>query len=149
MEGGKGGRELTAPSSFILYPLPFPRRRPSGFTLLELMIVISVIIVLAMIAMAHYSQTVQAAKEATLRADLHDMRRMIDQYAADKGKQPESLEALVQAGYIQELPIDPMTGAGDWATEPRDDPSGHGSGVGNVHSSSGDTAADGTRYSDW
>lgn len=127
----------------------FTRRGSRGFTLLELMIVISVIIVLAMIAIAHYSQTVQAAKEATLRADLHDMRRMLDQYAADKGKQPESLESLVSAGYIQEMPVDPMTGAADWTTESGDNPSGTGSGVKNIHSSSGDTAGDGSRYSDW
>ncbi|MGB8510898.1 MAG: type II secretion system protein [Pyrinomonadaceae bacterium] len=134
----------------IFHPASDARHPKSrGFTLLELMIVISVIIVLAMIAIAHYSQTVQAAKEATLRADLHDMRRMIDQYAADKAKQPESLESLVQAGYIQEMPLDPMTGAADWTTESGDNPSGTGSGITNIHSSSGDTAADGTRYSDW
>lgn len=130
-------------------PAPFGRRAARGFTLLELMIVISVIIILAMIAIAHYSTTVQAAKEATLRADLHDMRRMIDQYAADKGKLPESLDALVQAGYLQELPVDPMTGQADWTTESGDNPSGQGSGITNVHSASSDTAADGTRYSDW
>ncbi len=113
------------------------------------MIVISVIIILAMISLAHYSSTVQAAKEATLRADLHDMRRMIDQYAADKGKLPESLESLVQAKYLQELPVDPMTGEADWATESGENPSGQGSGIENVHSASSDASSDGKPYSEW
>src|ERR1044071_786177 len=85
-----------------------------GFTLLELMIVISILVILALIAMAQYNKTVLAAREATLREDLFTMRRMIDQYAADKGKLPQSLDDLKSAGYIHEIPIDPMTDAADW-----------------------------------
>jgi general secretion pathway protein G len=131
----------------------FALRAPQskGFTLLELMIVISIIIILAMIALAQYSQTVRAAQEATLRDDLHQMRKLIDQYAADKGKLPQSLEDLVSAGYIQEIPVDPITGNKDWLTEFGDDPTSSGSsqGLTNVRSASSDTAADGTRYSEW
>lgn len=123
-----------------------------GFTLLELMIVISIIIILAMIAMAQYGKTVQAAKEATLHEDLYTMRKLIDQYTADKGKPPQSLEELQRAGYIRDIPVDPMTNERDWQTEATDDPGSTegGQGIGNVHSNSGDLSTDGqTRYNEW
>ncbi len=123
-----------------------------GFTLLELMIVISIIIILAMIAMAQYGKTVQAAKEATLHEDLYTMRKLIDQYAADKGKPPQSLEELQRSGYIRDIPVDPMTNERDWQTEATDDPGSTegGQGIGNVHSNSSDLSTDGqTRYNEW
>ena len=123
-----------------------------GFTLLELMIVISIIIILAMIAMAQYGKTVQAAKEATLHEDLYTMRKLIDQYTADKGKPPQSLEDLQRSGYIRDIPVDPMTNERDWQTEATDDPGSTegGQGIGNVHSNSGDLSTDGqTRYNEW
>ena len=132
--------------------LSFSRSRQSGFTLLELMIVISILVILAMIGMATYNRTVLAAKEATLREDLFTMRKMIDQYAADKGKLPQSLDDLRSAGYIHDIPIDPMTDAADWQVEFGEDPGSTGGeqGVTNVHSSSGDTSSDGSsRYSEW
>jgi general secretion pathway protein G len=122
-----------------------------GFTLLELMIVISILVILALIAMATYNKTVQAAKEATLREDLHVMRKMIDQYAADKGKLPQSLDDLKSAGYIHEIPIDPFTEQADWRQDPGEDPgstSGE-SGMVNVHSVADGTGSDGTPYSEW
>lgn len=128
------------------------KRQSKGFTLLELMIVISILVILALIAMATYNRTVLAAKEATLREDLFTMRKMIDQYAADKGKLPQSLDDLRSAGYIHEVPIDPMTDATDWQVEFGEDPGSTGGeqGVTNVHSSSGDLASDGSsRYSEW
>ena len=127
-----------------------PRSR--GFTLLELMIVISILVILALIAMAQYNRTVLAAKEATLREDLYTMRKMIDQYAADKGKLPQSLDDLKEAGYVHDIPIDPMTEAADWQTESGEDPgSTEGSqGIVDVHSSSTDMDSLGERrYSDW
>jgi len=127
-------------------------RGARGFTLLELMIVISILVILALIAMAQYNKVVLAAKEATLREDLFTMRKMIDQYAADKGKLPQTLSDLQSAGYIHEIPIDPMTDAADWQVEFGEDPGSTGGeqGVTNVHSSCGDVASDGaSRYSEW
>ena len=127
-------------------------RGARGFTLLELMIVISILVILALIAMAQYNKTVQAAREATLREDLFTMRRMIDQYAADKGKLPQSLDDLRGAGYIHDIPIDPMTDAADWQVEFGEDPGSTGGeqGVVNVRSASGDISSDGsTRYNEW
>ena len=126
--------------------------RQRGFTLLELMIVISILVILALIAMAQYNKTVLASREATLRYDLYTMRKMIDQYAADKGRLPQSLDELVQAGYIDKLPIDPITDQSDWQVDFGDDPgSTEGAqGVTNIHSASGEVSSDGsTRYSDW
>src|SRR5215216_3397973 len=126
-------------------------RGARGFTLLELMIVISILVILALIAMAQYNKTVQAAREATLREDLYTMRKMIDQYAADKGKLPQSLSDLQSAGYIHEIPIDPMTEQADWQTEFGEDPGSTGGeqGIVNVRSSSGDQGSDGTPYNQW
>jgi len=149
----KGEREEVAPSRFPVSPLPLlPRARQSGFTLLELMIVISILVILAMIAVGLYSKTVLAAKEATLRQDLHTMNRMLDQYAADKGKLPQSLEELVAAGYLPEIPIDPITDQKDWVLEFGDDPGATDSsqGVIRVRSAATDVSSDGSsRYSDW
>ena len=116
------------------------------------MIVISILVILALIAMAQYNKTVLAAREATLREDLFTMRKLIDQYAADKGKLPQTLNDLQTAGYIHEIPIDPMTDAADWQVEFGEDPGSTGGeqGVINVRSSSGDVAADGSsRYNEW
>lgn len=127
-------------------------RRARGFTLLELMIVISILVILALIGMATYNRTVLAAREAALREDLFVMRKMIDQYAADKGKLPQSLDDLRGAGYIHDIPIDPMTDAADWQVEFGEDPGSTGGeqGVTNVRSASGDVSSDGaTRYSEW
>ena len=116
------------------------------------MIVISILVILALIAMAQYNKTVLAAKEATLHEDLYTLRKMIDQYAADKGKLPQSLEELQTAGYIHEIPIDPMTDQKDWQLDSGDDPGSTegGQGITNIHSASGELSSDGsTRYSDW
>ena len=127
-------------------------RKARGFTLLELMIVISILVILALIAMAQYNKTVLAAREATLREDLFTMRKMIDQYAADKGKLPQSLDDLVSAGYIQEIPVDPITEQRDWQPEFGDDPGStdNSQGIVRVRSASNDVSSDDqTRYSEW
>ena len=149
-EGGRGVRRglFTLTRS----PLTLSLRSARGFTLLELMIVISILVILALIGMAQYNKTVLAAKESTLREDLFTMRKMIDQYAADKGKLPQSLDDLRGAGYIHDIPIDPMTDATDWQIEFGEDPGSTGGeqGVTNVRSSAGEVASDGaSRYSEW
>src|SRR3989441_12802474 len=90
-------------------------RLPSGFTLLELMIVISIIIILAAVALPQYQKVIMHARETVLHDDLFRMRSLIDQYAADKGKLPQSLDDLVTARYMREIPTDPITDQKDWA----------------------------------
>jgi general secretion pathway protein G len=115
------------------------------------MIVISIIIILAAVALPQYQKTIMHARESVLRNDLFTMRSLIDQYSADKGKLPQSLEDLVTAGYMRELPVDPITDQKDWTVETGEDPysTEGGSGVTNVHSASGDISTEGTPYSGW
>jgi general secretion pathway protein G len=127
------------------------RVRQAGFTLLELMIVISIIIILAAITLPQYQKTITATREAVLRDDLRKFRSLIDQFAADKGRLPQSLDELVTEGYMREVPLDPFTGQKDWAVTMGDDPnslSGE-SGMTDVHSASADTSSEGTAYSEW
>lgn len=122
-----------------------------GFTLLELMIVITVIIILAAIVLPQYQKTILATREAVLREDLFKMRTLLDQYAADKQKLPQSLDDLVTGGYMRELPKDPITGQPDWTTVTGEDPNSPNGeqGVIDLHSASTDTSSEGTPYSEW
>ena len=130
------------------------RRKPEdGFTLIELLVVMFIIAVLTAIAVPAYQGAVRQAREAVLKEDLHTMRSAIDSYTADKQKAPQSLDDLVQEGYLREIPIDPMTHSKDtWTTDTGDslhsldqtDP-----GIDDVHSGSQDTGLDGQAYSTW
>lgn len=130
---------------------PRPTVLSAGFTLLELMIVITIIIILASIVLPQFQKSILATREAVLRDDLSTMRKLIDQYAADKQKLPQSLDDLVTSGYMREKPADPMTGQADWREDPGEDPnlSDGGTGMIDVHSSSADVSTDGRPYSEW
>ena len=131
-------------------------RRPRadhGWTLIELLLVISLIMILASVAMSQYNTSRRAAEEAVLKTNLLRMRDAIDQYYADKGQYPASLQTLVSEGYLRDMPTDPMTRSKDTWTiinaEP--DPSRPTTEVGiyDVKSGSEGTALDGSRYADW
>jgi len=89
----------------------------AGFTLIELMIVITIILILIGMAAQRYEKSVQHAREATMKQDLWVMRQAIDNFTLDKQAAPQSLEDLVQAGYLRKVPTDPMTGAADWVAQ--------------------------------
>jgi|ERR1700694_1196372 len=89
----------------------------AGFTMIELMIVITIILILIGMAAQNYGKTVQHARETTLHHDLSVMRQSIDNYTLDKQAAPQSLEDLVQAGYLRKVPVDPITGAADWVPQ--------------------------------
>jgi general secretion pathway protein G len=129
----------------------FSNLQSKGFTLLELMIVITIIIILAAIVLPQYQKTITAAREAVLRDDLYKIRALLDQYGADKGKLPQSLDDLVSSGYMREKPVDPFTDQADWATETGDDPNSNSGeqGIVNVRSASTEVGSDGRPYSEW
>ena len=125
----------------------------NGFTLVELMVVMLIIGVLAAIAIPNFVASIKNAKEAVLKEDLHVMRNAIDSYTMDKQKGPQSMEDLVQAGYMREIPKDPMTHSNEtWVTTTDDtlqsidqtEP-----GINDVHSGSQEVGTDGQPYTSW
>ncbi len=129
------------------------RRQDAGFTLVELMIVMAIIMILAVVAVPSYIAAVRQAREAVLKEDLHVLRTAIDSYTADKQKAPQSLDDLVQTGYLKVIPDDPMTRSKEtWVTDTSDalhsvdqtDP-----GIDDVHSGSQEQGSNGQPYNTW
>ena len=123
-----------------------------GYTLIEMMIVIIIIGVLVAIALPNYRAARIQAREAVLKEDLYQFRDRIDQYYADKGKYPANLQALVEDGYLRNMPADPMTGGTDWEevlSEADPNNPGEEPGVYDVHSASKEVSMSGTPYNEW
>lgn len=129
------------------------RRSQRGFTLIELMIVVSIILILVSTAIPIYQQSIIRAREAVLSQNLFTLRSVIDQYTMDKQKAPQSLEDITQAGYLKQIPIDPITNSRDtWQTEQEDylqsvDQSQPG--ITNVHSGAPGVGSNGVAYAEW
>jgi general secretion pathway protein G len=129
------------------------RRAVAGFTMIELLIVLSLVVILASIGMTQYKNSVTRAEEAALKENLFRMRDALDQFYADKNKWPSDLAELVSEGYIREVPTDPFTKSKDsWQTSAAEadanNPASAG-GIDDVHSGSERLALDGTKYADW
>jgi general secretion pathway protein G len=125
--------------------------RQAGFTLIELMIVVSIILILIGIAAVKYGEIVRHSKEAVLHSDLRVLRDAIDHYTLDKQAAPQSLDDLAP-GYLREVPVDPITNAKDWV--PQYDsvvlsPDQSSTGMVDVHSSSSKPSSNGTPYNEW
>ena len=129
------------------------RKDDRGFTMLELMVVMTLIVVLATMGMTQYKTSQIYAKEAVLKEDLFRLRDAIDQYYADKGRYPSTLDSLVSDGYLRKVPDDPITKSNStWQTVPAEpDPSNPTvePGVYDVKSGSDASALDGTKYAEW
>lgn len=130
-------------------------RKSRGFTLIELMIVVSVMLILIALAVPNYTNSVKRARESVLRQDLFTMRSVISQYTLDKQKMPQSADDLVQAGYLKQIPTDPMTNQANWnwhqaeedtIMSPDEQDQG---GIDDVFSSSTDVGTDGVPYSQY
>jgi general secretion pathway protein G len=128
-------------------------RTQSGFTMIELIIVMAIMLVLITMAIPHFVGAIRHAREAALKEDLQTMRTAIDTYTMDKQKGPQSLDDLIQDGYLKAIPEDPMTRSKDtWVTDNSEamysldetEP-----GITDVHSGSTDTGTDGQPYSSW
>ena len=132
---------------------PTRRGAQHGFTLLELMIVMIIIGILAAVAVPAYLQSVRKAKEAVLKEDLQAMRKAIDSYTIDKSKAPQSLQDLVESGYLKAMPKDPITNRTDsWVPGQEDILNSLDqtqSGIDDVHSGAQETSSEGSAYSTW
>src|SRR5215469_2062621 len=130
----------------------FNRTAWRGFSMLELMVVITIMIIIMAIAVPAYQHHIIESGESVLKQNLYTLDNVIEQYRLDQRQSPQSLDDLVSKGYLHQLPVDPMTGKADWTTEQEDletavDPQQPG--ISRVHSASSGTALDGEAYSTW
>jgi general secretion pathway protein G len=129
------------------------KNRNRGFTLIEMLIVISLVMILVAIAVPNYQRSIMRAKESVLKQDLFQLRSLISQYTLDKQKAPQALDDLITAGYLKQIPIDPMTNARDTWTVDQEDTllsvDQQEPGISDVHSGSNAISSDGTAYSTW
>ncbi len=127
------------------------KRREGGFTLLELMIAMFIVIILLSVALPTYQRSVQYAKETVLKENLWQMRKAIDQYASDKGKFPASIDSLVEGKYLREMPMDPILEAAEWEAVMGNDPLNPDSGDGlkDVKSKADGQDSEGKAYKDY
>ncbi|HXX27459.1 MAG TPA: prepilin-type N-terminal cleavage/methylation domain-containing protein [Terriglobales bacterium] len=133
------------------------KNRSRGFTLIELMIVISIILILVSVALPAYNQSILRARESVLKQNLFTLRSVISQYTLDKQKAPQALEDLVSSGYLKQIPTDPVTGKNDtWVPDEEQDTimsvdqqAGDEGGIVDVHSGSSAVGSDGTPYNTW
>jgi general secretion pathway protein G len=148
VRGWRIARGRRAPASFYPQPSSFASK---GFTLLELVMVMTIIVVLAAVSVTSYQHIQLKARETILKENLRTMRKMIDQYAADKEKLPQSLDDLVTGKYMRDVPIDPITGQKDWVVDMGDDTVSRdgGTGVVDVHSAAAGEGSDGTPYQEY
>ncbi len=145
----KSGRMRSQRGAFARLQFRWDTR---GFTLLELMVVLSIMMIIIAIAVPAYQHHVMQAKESVLRQNLDTLNKLIEQYRLDKRESPQSLDDLVTAGYLHQIPTDPVTGKADWVTESEDmqnalDPQQPG--ISRVHSASTGTALNGEAYNSW
>jgi general secretion pathway protein G len=123
----------------------------AGFSLLELMIAMFILIILLSVALPTYQRSVQHAKETVLKENLWQMRKAIDQYSADKGKLPQTVDDLVSEKYLRERPVDPVTAKTEWEEVMGEDPNSvdKEQGLVNVKSLSEETDSDGKQYKEY
>ena len=137
----------------MAHTIPARLRRSHGFTLIEMLVVMTLIVVLASVGLIAYRSSVQRGREAVLKEDLYRLRDAIDQYYADKGKYPADLNELVSTNYIRRIPVDPITGSAEtWQpvqSEPDPNNPSVEPGINDVKSGSEAAAMDGTNYADW
>ncbi len=123
-----------------------------GFTFVELMVVITIIVILISMAIPIYNNTIRRSKESVLKNNLFTLRTVIDNYTYDKQKAPQSLQDLVSEGYLREVPLDPMTGSSNWRTimeQAGQSVNQSEPGIFDVKSASDKTGLDGTPYAEW
>jgi general secretion pathway protein G len=140
-------------SSFLSLLTEVSSEGQRGFTLIEMMVVLSIMLILLALALPSYNHSIIRAREGVLRQDLFTLRSCINQYTEDKQKAPQSLDDLVSGGYLKQLPLDPFTNSNStWQAVQEDildSVDQQEPGISDVHSGSNQTSMEGTAYSEW